>query len=123
VTALEVTGNYAIHGTTCPALPFTLPAGTDCTVTVSFRPAGEGASAGMLRVTSESDPAVREVPLSGSGEAAADVSGGGCSIGSGTSLLDPTLWLMGLLAACTLAWRRVPRRTTRRTTATREPGK
>ena len=123
VTALDVTGAYALHGSTCPPLPFTLQAGTDCTVTVSFRPSSEGASAGMLRVTSESDPAVREVALSGSGEAAADVGGGGCTIGSGTSLLDPTLWLLVLLAACTLGWRQRPRRPTRGSTNAREPGK
>jgi hypothetical protein len=122
VTALDVTGAYAIHGSTCPALPFTLPAGTDCTLTVAFRPAGEGSSVGLLRVTSESDPAVREIALSGSGEAPAEVSGGGCTIGSGTSLLDPTLWLLMLLAACTLVWRRWPPRSARSTSA-REPGK
>jgi hypothetical protein len=121
VTGLEVTGAYAIHGSTCPALPFTLPAGTDCTVTVSFRPSSDGAAAGMLRVTSESDPSIREVALSGSGEAPADVGGGGCTIGSGTSLLDPTLWLLVLLAGGTLLWRHPPRRSRRRTPA-REPG-
>jgi hypothetical protein len=57
-------------------------------------------------VTSESDPATREVALSGSGEEAAEVSGGGCTIGSGPSLMDPTLWLLGLLALGVLGWRR-----------------
>jgi hypothetical protein len=106
VTGLEVTGAYAIQSTTCPALPFTLAAGTDCTVVLSFRPSAAGAAAGLLRVTSESDPAIREVALSGSGEEAAEVSGGGCTIGSGPSLMDPTLWLLGLLALGVLGWRR-----------------
>ncbi|HEX2543013.1 MAG TPA: choice-of-anchor D domain-containing protein [Caldimonas sp.] len=123
VTALDVTGAYAIHGSTCPPLPFTLPAGTDCTVTLSFRPATEGSTVGMLRVTSESDPAVREVALSGSGEAAADVSSGGCTIGAGTSLLDPTLWLLMLLAIGTLLVRRRQHRRSDRSTTAREPAK
>ena len=121
VTDLQATAPFDVQMATCTAVPFVLAPGAECRVTVSFRPSGEGTSLGTLRVTSEGDPAVREVALSGSGEAAADVGGGGCTIGSGTSLLDPTLWLLVLLAACTLVWRR-PRRAPRSQNA-REPGK
>jgi hypothetical protein len=122
VTDLQATAPFDVQMTTCTAVPFVLAPGSECRVTVSFRPSGEGTSVGTLRVTSEGDPAVREVALSGSGEAAADVGGGGCTIGSGTSLLDPTLWLLVLLAACTLVWRQRPRRAHRSKNA-REPGK
>lgn len=122
VTDLHTVGPFAVQTSTCAAVPFVLTPGTECTVTLSFRPSSEGTSVGMLRVTSEGDPAVREVALSGDGEAPADVGSGGCTIGSGTSLLDPTLWLMLLVAACTLLWRQRPRRTLRSKNA-REPGK
>ena len=107
VSAMEVTGTYAIQSTTCPALPFTLPAGTDCTVAVSFAPTGDGAAAGMLRVTSDAAPAVREVALKGSGDKAADVSGGGCTVTGRTSAVDPMLWLLLLAAIGVLARRRL----------------
>lgn len=106
VTDLQIAAPFAMETKTCAGVPFVLAPGTECTLSVSFRPSGEGAAVGILRVTSDADPAIRDVALSGSGEAAADVSGGGCSIGSGTSLLDPTLWLLALLAVGTLAQRR-----------------
>jgi len=103
-------------------VPFTLPAGTDCTVSVSFRPTGEGAAAGVLSITSDAAPAVREVALSGSGEDKADTSSGGCTIGDGRSPADPLLWAMVLIAAAWLLARRRERRRARaRTTTRREP--
>lgn len=106
VRAIDVTGPYAILSSTCPAMPFTLPAGAECAVSVDFRPTDEGNAAGMLRVTIDAAPASREVALSGNGEGETDVtSGGGCSISTGKSPLDPTLWLL-LLVAIAVAWRR-----------------
>lgn len=106
VTAMEVSGPYTMQSKTCPALPFTLPAGSECTVVLSFVPQAEGDAAGSLRVTSSADPATREVALSGRGEAKADLSSGGCSMIDGESAADPTLWTLVLLAAIALLVRR-----------------
>jgi hypothetical protein len=123
VSAIAVTGTYGIDSTTCPPVPFTLPAGTDCTVSVSFRPTDDGAAAGTLSITSDTAPALREVVLSGSGEDKADTSSGGCTIGDGRSPADPLLWTMVLAAAAWLVSRRVQRSRARRATTTtrREP--
>ena len=110
VSAIAVTGAYGIASSTCPAVPFTLPAGTDCTVSVSFRPTTEGASAGTLSVTSDAAPAVREVALSGSGESTVDTSSGGCTIGDPRAPADPLLWTMVLIAAAWLFARRRQRK-------------
>ncbi|MEO8524479.1 MAG: choice-of-anchor D domain-containing protein [Caldimonas sp.] len=106
VSAMQVTGSYAIQSTTCPPLPFSLPAGTECTISVSFAPVAQGASAGTLSITSDAAPTVREVSLSGSGDPSADVGGGGCTLGDGTSPNDPALWMMVLLAALCIVRRR-----------------
>jgi len=122
ISAIAVAGTYGIDSTTCPAVPFSLPAGTDCTVSLSFRPTGEGAAAGVLSITSDAAPAVREVALSGSGEDKADTSSGGCTIGDGRSPADPLLWTMVLIAAaCLVARRRQRARVRPRTTTRREP--
>ena len=122
VSVIGVSGTYGIDSTTCPAVPFTLPAGTDCTVSVSFRPTDEGASAGMLSITSDAAPAVREVVLSGSGEEKADTSSGGCTIGGLHGPADPLLWTMVLIAAAWLVTRRRRHgRVSPRTTTTEEP--
>ena len=105
VSGMAIDGPYAIQSTTCPAVPFTLAAGSQCTVTLAFRPTNAGSTGGTLRVTSDAAPAERDVALGGTGDADPSLSGGGCTIGSGTSPKDPLLWLMVLLAAATL-WRR-----------------
>jgi trimeric autotransporter adhesin len=121
VSAIEVTGSYSMQSTTCPAVPFSLPAGTECTVSMSFVPTTQGAAAGTLRVTSDAAPAVREVALSGTGEHAADGSGGGCTIGD-ASTTDPLLWAMVLFAAAWLVVRRRQRQLAAQTNKTgREP--
>jgi trimeric autotransporter adhesin len=106
VSAMQVTGSYAIQSTTCPPLPFSLPAGTECTISVSFAPVAPGASAGTLSITTDAAPTAREVALSGSGDPSADVGSGGCTLGDGTSPSDPALWMMVLLAALCIARRR-----------------
>ena len=65
----------------------------------------KGAATGMLRVSTDTSSAAKEVALSGSGQAAANVSGGGCSIVSGDTLADPTLWVLALLAIAALGYR------------------
>ena len=105
VTALEVDGPFAVQAKTCPALPFTLPAGATCTLGVTFVPQAQGGAAGALKVTTSASATPTEVALSGQGEAAADLSSGGCSIADGDTLADPTLWTLAVLAAA-LLWRR-----------------
>ena len=122
VSAIAVSGTYGIDSTTCPPVPFTLPAGTDCTVSVSFRPTDEGAAAGMLSITSDAAPAVREVVLSGSGEDKVDTSSGGCTIGDSRAPADPLLWTMVLVAAAWLFARRRQRgRAPPKATTRKEP--
>lgn len=111
ITGLVVSGPFKVAPKSCPGVPFTLPAGAECTVSVSFLPDGEGTMAGTLRVNADADPSSVEVALSGRGEARADVSsGGGCSIARGDTLVDPTLWTLVLLAAAVLLARRRARR-------------
>jgi len=106
VLALDVSGPYVVQSKSCPQVPFTLVPNSSCTLTLTFAPQSEGAAAGMLHITTDADPATREVALSGSGDAPANVSsGGGCSIASGESVLDPALWTMVLLALAVLAMR------------------
>jgi hypothetical protein len=59
-------------------------------------------AAGTLQVTTDAAVQVLPVSLGGTGQADPSLSGGGCMIGSGSSVLDPTLWLMLLLAAAAL---------------------
>jgi len=120
VSAIAVAGTYGIDSSTCPAVPFSLPAGTDCTVSVSFRPTTQGTAAGTLSITSDAAPAVREVALSGSGDPTADVGGGGCTIGDPASPADPLLWTMVLIAA---AWLLARQRQRRRTATRAQPGR
>lgn len=113
VTGMVVSGPFAMQNKTCPSAPFTLQAGAECTVTVTFLPQAEGNAPGLLSVSTDASPALREVALSGKGEAKADVSSGGCSIGTGDSLADPTLWILSLLAVAALLYRQRARRRSR----------
>lgn len=113
VTGMVVSGPFAMQNKTCPNAPFTLQAGAECTVTVTFLPQAEGNAPGLLSVSTDASPALREVALSGKGEAKADVSSGGCSIGTGDSLADPTLWILSLLAVAALLYRQRARRRSR----------
>jgi hypothetical protein len=103
VLSIAVTGPFSATSRTCPAAPFTLTAGMECSIGVSFAPRSEGAASGSLEVTSESS--VLSVALSGTGESKADLSSGGCSIAGGTTLVDPTLWVLALLALAALLYR------------------
>ncbi|HEX7438846.1 MAG TPA: choice-of-anchor D domain-containing protein, partial [Caldimonas sp.] len=110
VTALDINGPYAVQNKTCPSVPFVLQAGGACTVTVSFLPQAEGSASGSLSVTSDATPATGNVALSGTGEPKPDLSSGGCSLSSGDSLADPTLWALMALAVAALFYRRRARR-------------
>ncbi|HMC14597.1 MAG TPA: choice-of-anchor D domain-containing protein [Albitalea sp.] len=106
VTDFVVTGPYTVQSKSCPSVPFTLAAGSECTLSVVFVPQAEGAAAGTLQVASDASVAVPQVTLSGRGEAKADLASGGCSIASGDTLLDPSLWLLALGALGALIYRR-----------------
>jgi len=111
VTALTVDGPFAVQGGSCPALPYTLPAGSSCTIALLFLPQAEGGATGTLSVTTDVPGPALEVALSGEGEAKADLSSGGCSMVEGdAATTDPTLWILLLLAVIALAWRRWTRR-------------
>jgi hypothetical protein len=107
VLSLIVSEGWVLQNKSCPAAPFTLQAGSECTVTLSFSPRAGGAATGQLTVSSDAQSgSTRQVTLSGTGEAPADLSSGGCSISRGGDGFDPTLWLLALLAAAGLVYRR-----------------
>lgn len=110
VTALQVSGPFEAVGTTCAALPFTLPPGAECRVSLAFKPMAAGAATGALRVTHDASGAPLDVALSGDGDRTAEVSSGGCSVSRGTSPVDPALWLMVLAAMAVIGTRARRRR-------------
>ncbi len=110
VQALDVDGPFVLQGGSCPALPLALPAGGNCSVAIMFLPQAEGAATGTLRVQTDVPGAALEVALRGEGVKAADVAGGGCSLIEGDGPADPMLWVLVVLAAGALAWRRRMRR-------------
>ncbi|RZI86815.1 MAG: choice-of-anchor D domain-containing protein [Rubrivivax sp.] len=106
VSSLQVSGQYSLQDKTCPTPPFDLPAGTECSVMVSFNPNAAGNHAGAVQVMTNASPASVDVTLDGQGDKAADVSSGGCSLVEGDSALDPTLWVLAFAAAGVLVHRR-----------------
>lgn len=102
----KLTGPFSVQSTSCPGLPFSLAAGGGCIVKVTFDANAAGDSSGTLEVRTDASPATVTYKLTGTGEAAADVSSGGCSIASGRSLRDPTLWVLVALALVALVLRR-----------------
>jgi hypothetical protein len=110
VTAMVVSGPFATQTKTCPSLPFALPAGSSCSVTVVFQPQAEGTATGTLTVTSDAQPGSQAVTLGGNGQPAPDLSSGGCSLSARGTLADPTLWVLALAAVLALAWRALRRR-------------
>jgi hypothetical protein len=110
VLDLKVTGPFTVLSTSCPALPFVLYQGRVCRVSLTFNPREQGLASGALEVLTDASVTASQMPLSGNGEAAANVSSGGCSIADGTSVLDPTIGGLALLAVIALAFRRRVRR-------------
>ena len=106
VIGMEVQGPYSLRSKTCPQMPFSLAAGSTCAITVAFDPQTVGSATGVLRVTTDASPAIREVSLSGQGVPQANVSGGGgCSMSLSRATADPTLWMLLLLAVAGLTHR------------------
>ena len=113
VTGLLASDGWTVQPKSCPALPFNLQAGSECTLTLVFTPRAVGSATGQLTVTSDATNGTnQQVALSGSGEAAPELSSGGCSISQGDAAADadPTLALLVLLALAGLAHRRHLRR-------------
>lgn len=106
VTSINVNGPYVLQSQTCAGAPFTLQPGSSCTVTVSFAPQSAGSAGGAVMLSVNSAATAVQAGLSGSGQAATSVSGGGCSLLDGRGLVDPVLPGLVLLAGTALAWRR-----------------
>ncbi len=104
VTGMQVGAPFTVQSKSCPAVPFTLPRGGDCTVTVTFTPTEARAPRPRCASSTDADSKALEVPLLGTGEEKANVSGGGCSMASGDTLADPTLWALVLLAIAALPY-------------------
>jgi MYXO-CTERM domain-containing protein len=118
VTSISAPEPFNVVSQTCPSVPFTLPVGADCSVTVTFTPTSASDMAGKLSIGTDAAAQPPQVNLDGTGQSQADVSSGGCSIASGDSPTDPTLWLLALLAVLALMqrrrWRSVARANGRR---------
>jgi hypothetical protein len=114
ITGMEADGPFTVQSKSCPGVPFTLPRGGDCTVTVTFTPTDARAATASLRISTDADTLPLVIPLAGSGEAKANVSSGGCSLVSGDAPFDPTLWALVLLAAGAIVYRNRARAARRR---------
>lgn len=110
VLGLAAAAPFVVQSKSCAGVPFVLPPGHECTLSVSFQPQAEGNLAGTLSITTSASATPLEVALSGVGQAKPDLSSGGCSIASGDAMTDPTLWVLALLAALALLYRRQARR-------------
>ena len=105
VTGISASTPFEVTSQTCPAVPFTLPLGSDCSITVTFAPSAASPMSSKLSIATDSGAGPAEVALDGTGHEQADVSSGGCSTAKGDPRTDPTLWLLVLLAAGVL-WKR-----------------
>jgi hypothetical protein len=113
----------------CSTSAFDLMPGQSCAVLIGWAGSASGSQTGMVEIDTSASASAIQVPVvaaqatvlgsSGSGSgtgtdtAALSVSnagGGGCSIARGDSVLDPTLWLLTLLAGGVLWHRRAHRR-------------
>lgn len=111
--ALAAGGNNA-----CAAAPFTLTAGAQCELTISWN-SSTGTEQGSLTVASNATGSPATVTLSAGSQSATPVNSGsgGCTIGEGTTARDPSLVAMAF-GAVLLLWRR--RRRAQPRQATRE---
>ena len=111
VLGYDVTAGYSVDRKTCPAVPFMLAGGSQCTLSVTFHPLAAGPTDGMLRISAEGQATTLDVALNGDARQQADVSSGGCSLATGDRRVDPVLWLLTILAAAALWSRRRSRPT------------
>lgn len=106
VTAITVSTPYQLLSKDCAEPPFDMAPGLQCKLVLGYTPAAAGAASGAVHIASNSAQTVPDVTLSGQGQPAAEVSGGGCSLASGRTAFDPTLLLLALAAAGVLLRRR-----------------
>lgn len=106
VTSITSSPGFSVVPGSCGALPLSMLPDSSCTLSVRFEPGSVGEASGILRVQVSGLAQPVDVALRGTGTPAADVSGGGCSISNGQSMLDPTLWSLVMLAAAVLYLRR-----------------
>ena len=105
VTGISASAPFSVTSQTCPPVPFTLPLGSDCSITVTFTPSAASATSAKLSIATDSGAGPAEVALDGTGQDAAGASSGGCTTAQGDPRTDPTLWLLMLLAVGVL-WKR-----------------
>jgi len=119
VESFAISGPFSLTLKTCAKTPFDLPPGLSCTVSVTYQPTAEGRGTGELKIVSNgADDPTMTVPLSGQGEAPPKESGGGgCSIATGETPVDPTLWLLVLAAFAVLGFRHRQEQVRRRSSA------
>ena len=122
VSGLAASAPFTVQPRSCASLPFVLPPGGECSLTVGFLPLAEGIQTGTLTITSDASVTSLEVALAGQGAVSPELSSGGCSIASGESNTDPTLWTLVLLAALVLLARRQAGRRTSAIAACRAAG-
>jgi hypothetical protein len=105
VQGMTVSGPFRMVNKTCASAPFVLARSASCVVSVVFAPQSEGSTSGTLTIESNAIPQSQDVALQGVATARAEDGGGGCSMTSGLSPTDPTLWTLVLLAALALVAR------------------
>ena len=59
--------DYAVSGTTCSPMPYSLAAGSSCTVSVTFTPSKTGTDNGNLSVSDNGGTKTQKIGLYGSG--------------------------------------------------------
>jgi trimeric autotransporter adhesin len=114
VTSMAVAAPFNVQSGTCPPVPFTLPLGSDCSIQMTFAPTSASGMSTTLSIGTDASAQAVEVSVAGVGQDRADTSSGGCSMMSGESLADPTLWALVLLAAAGLVYRHRTREALRR---------
>ena len=118
VTGLRIaSGNFslspaAING--CGTPPFDLLPNQSCAMSIGWSSDVTGTEAGVVEIDTSASVAPVQVAIQATRAApvvpqADSGGGGGCSIARGHTLLDPTLWLLSLIAAGVLWYRRARR--------------
>jgi hypothetical protein len=106
VAAIEADAPFTVRSGTCQPVPFVLGPQLSCTVIITFLPIDDARATGALRVQQSGQSVPVTVALTGDGLEKADLASGGCTIVNGESALDPTLWVMAMLAVAVLLNRR-----------------
>lgn len=88
----------------CPGLPFDLMPGQTCLLAVTWSNTTAASETGLVEIDTNATATPLQVDLQAQRDTAAmpgmsNAGAGGCSIVTGDSLADPTLWLLVLLAA------------------------